>query len=580
MYQFTNDAERDAFRTALANGAMQHISSVMKNKSGSIVYDYTIADSPSIDSRCIEDEDVFNIAGMYVGQLDMRIKNSNVRAVNLIGGEVSLTFSIDSGNSTISVPLGVFDIVDAKRESENFIKIVGHDHMGRLATATGVSDIGFITLEQILNRISAVASVSFAQTPAQILEMAIKDDIDPDDPLFTVFGTCARFEETCWDEVRMIAQMIGGFACANRAGQIEFRRFSHTSVLDITADKRFRIEISEQNYNVKGATYSRSNGQTYTQLNTLGPETSSIICIPHNKWIWTASNSDDCYIRIANRYASYLAFPYLRIYPGSIDFYGDPSLDLGDMVTIVGGIGGDTTMPVNFLVCCNYWQFRGAQTISAGGAPSVGQYATSSSSESGSGVSPTPAGVSKNINVCDLSCYPGSLFTASRTIGLARIGCNSDTNIFLEATLIISGTSTAVIEVDIYIDDEKETLSPKASISLDQYTTLSFSLTKQLQSGPHTIKLLAKGASELTGLIAYVWGQDITSEEPDYSDEFTYIIDVDNNKATITGYIGDNLYVMIPEQLGGATVDTIGHSSFAGLDIKAVYIPDGITTIE
>ena len=179
-----------------------------------------------------------------------------------------------------------------------------------------------------------------------------------------------------------------------------------------------------------------------------------------------------------------------------------------------------------------------------------------------------------------MSCYPGSLFTASRTVGIVGIGCNSDTNIFIEASLIILGTSSTVIEVDIYIDDEKEALSPKTSISLDQYTTLSFSLTKQLQSGPHTIKLLAKGASELTGLIAYVWGQDITSEEPEYSDEFTYIINADNNKATITGYIGDNLYVMIPEQLGGASVDTIGHSSFAGLDIKAVYIPDGVATIE
>lgn len=584
MYQFETTVQRDAYRSALASGAAQHLNAVIKDKDGSELHNYTIVDTPSIDSRCIEDEEVYNIGGMYVGELDLRIQNSTMRSAVLIGGEVQLTFSVDiDGSDPIEVPLGVWDIVDAKRESYDFIKIKGNDHMGRLVAPIGITEVMQYQMSTILEVVETNAGVTFAQTPEQIIAMAVKDEISiagGHDPKFNVYGTCTHFEATCWDEVRVIAQLIGGFAFANRDGEIEFRRFQYPPTLDIQADKRFHVEISEQWFCVKGATYIRDNGQSYTKLNTTNPESSSIICIPENKYIWLVAKNTEGYERIAESYASYLAISAARVYPGTVEFYGDPSLDLGDMVTLSGGIGSryDDEHPVCFLVQCNYWQFRGSQTISCGGAPAVGQFAASSSSSSSSGAVPTPASSGSKITVSDFAQYSGYVFPTARTIARSRIGCTSDTDVFIEANFVFLGSESCTLHTDIYIDDAKERFAPKAQLSDDEYTTISFSIHKQLESGVHSIAITAAGASELMSISSYAWGHDIKSEELEYSSDFTYVII--EGKATIREYIGDSLYVETPEKLGGAPVDVIGNAAFAYSDVTAVYIPEGVTRIE
>ncbi len=380
MYNFASAAQRDAFRSALADGATHHIRAVIVPVDESPFTDFTIVDRPNIDSRCVENEEVFDIAGMYVGELDLRIKNSNMRTAALIGGEIELYFSVDVAESDpIEIPLGVWDIIDAKRDSEHFINILGYDHMQRLATPLDIPDVGVVYLSTIMAKISQYAQVTFEQTAPEILNMAIKDEISISgghDPLFNVFGWCTHYEKTCWDEVRIIAYLIGGFAFANRKGNIEFRKFERPTNLTIPAEKRFYTKLSEQNYNVGGATYVRDNGKSYTHTYSAGTESLSIIQIPQNKYIFVADNNDENYQRIAEMYNLKLIFPEAKIYPGTFDFYGDPSLDLGDEVRLQGGIADNRSgslSPIDFIICANYWQFRGPQTLTCGGAPLVGQ---------------------------------------------------------------------------------------------------------------------------------------------------------------------------------------------------------------
>ena len=169
MYQFESAEHEAAYRAALANEAVQHISGRIFDASGSelLVNENTIADEVFIDSRCLENEEIFNIAEMYVGELKIKINNSTVRATALIGGEIRLNFGVDTELGLITVPLGVWDIADAKRESAYTISITGHDHTARLAAPVGIDDVGVISLNTIMRQVEAAAGIEFAQTSAE-----------------------------------------------------------------------------------------------------------------------------------------------------------------------------------------------------------------------------------------------------------------------------------------------------------------------------------------------------------------------------------------------------------------------------
>ncbi len=64
-----------------------------------------------------------------------------------------------------------------------------------------------------------------------------------------------------------------------------------------------------------------------------------------------------------------------------------------------------------------------------------------------------------------------------------------------------------------------------------------------------------------------------------WSDEgaFSY---TKENGVTITGYTGDDRILVIPEQLGGWTVTTIGVNAFAGCSAEMVILPKSIKTLE
>ena len=574
MYQFESSEQEAAFRAALAAEAKQHISGRIFDASGTelTVDDNTIVGTPTIDSRCIADEEVFNFGEMYIGELNIRIKNDEARAVELVGGEVRLSFGIDTTLGRITIPLGVWDIADAKRDNVHFLNIKGHDRMARLVTPVGIDDVGVISLSTILNIVESAAGIEFAQTAAQITQMIAISAFN---------GTCVHFDATCWDEVREIAQIIGGFAFANREGKIEFRRFGTESVLTIPASRRFRAELQEGDYGVRAVAYT-DYGKTYTAYSSISHKTSSVLCFEGNKWIWAPPSGAEQTYYTDVCYDILYKLAFTKAIPGTVEFYGDPSLDLGDMVTLEGGIAQDaitTQEDTTFLVCSSFWQFRAPQTITAGGAPSVGNFVSSDSGE-GSGSSPVPSGrsITKNINTADLTPYIGALFPTERTVARARFSCKDSTNVFINCQLTILGTDEATVTAAVYIDDAKQSIEPQTTVSKGRYTTLTFSLDRAVKGGMHTVCVTASGVSELTEVTGYVYGQNITAEELIYSSDYTYT--VSGGKATVTGYTGSSEHIEIPEELGSAETSVIGGTAFTGnADITTVYIPDGVTDI-
>ncbi|MCM1271932.1 MAG: hypothetical protein NC247_15125, partial [Ruminococcus flavefaciens] len=249
MYQVS-----EAFLEALKDYENKHhIKAIISQIDGTV---YTLQDdellgAPRYDKQCVENPEVFNFGEMYVGTAEVTVRMPGVLTNRFRGGELRLEFGVDiSESETEWIPLGVWDITDPKRETGDRIVLKCSDHMNRLQVRCDDNSTGVIFLQSVLDFVSEKAGVEFAQTAEEIAEM-IKT------PVHILHKI--SFAETCWDEVRMISQLVGGFAFANREGKIEFRKITDIGYF-IEAEKRFDVSLCEYYIGVSDVSYTDRHG--------------------------------------------------------------------------------------------------------------------------------------------------------------------------------------------------------------------------------------------------------------------------------------------------------------------------------
>lgn len=576
MYNFNGDEKlQKQFFESLENSNIQHIKGTIKRLDGVIIdlNEKNLLDGIRYDSQCTEDENVFNFGEMYIGSAEVKVSLPDEN-INLIkGGELSLYFTVENMEKEL-IPLGVWDIVTAERESGNIFIIKGYDHLNRLNTPVTDDSIGAIFMKSVLRQVSKDAGVEFAQSIEEIQQIA-GDSID------IIEGSWAtHFLDTCWNEVRAIAQFLGCFAVANREGKIEFRRFASYPLMEIPAEKRFSARISDYQYSIKGISYTDNYGNTvtYTENNSNG----CTLGFSDNKYIWEtednpeAEYSDDLK-RIANAVGCYSNDLLQRRWsPGIVEYYGNPALDVGDMVELSGGVNGNNA--TNFLITHISWQFRGTQTLVSGGMPESGTaFSSGSSGTSGIVTSYTTINTTSNISVVELKTYAGEIFETERFVAKAGFSSIRETWIFADCTLILSGDG--LVSASVWLNGVAQTLRPKITLHDGEISTLHFSFTTKISGGRHNIQIGVRGNAAITDIQAFLWGQDITAETPEFTDDSDYIYTKNNGLTTITGYVGKSIFPSIPDDLGSGQTSIIERNSFSESKIENVYISDGVTEI-
>lgn len=568
MYKFESSETEKAFFDSLENSDIQHIKGSIERIDGIIIPldDSNLINDVHCDSQCTSDANIFNFGEMYVGSAEVDVILP-VENINLIkGGKLELYFRTESFLKWI--PLGVWDIVSAEYKT-NKITIKGYDCLNRLNTAITDNVIGAIFMKSVLKQVTKDSGVEFAQTIEE-LQTLVGESVD------IIGGTWGmHFLPTCWDEVKTIAQFLGCFVFANREGKIEFRKFNSTPVADISAEKRFSAKINDYQYSVKGISYTDDFGQTITYAGSNG---SCILGFSSNKYIWsTEKNPETAYYndlkRIAYEVGCYQN-PAIdtKWTPGEIEYYGNPALDVGDMVRIVGGTHNNS----NFLITSISWKFRGPQTLISAGAPETSTTVSSGTSgSSGTFTTYTTINQTSNISAIELKKYCGEIFT-ERTIAKGTFSCIRETWIFIDCTMIVTGNE--LLTATIKINGIQQDLQPK--INLNGYETLHFTLPVKISGGKHNIEILANGTAEIEQIQAIVWGQEVTAETPDITEDSDYTYTVRNNLTTVTGYTGVSLYPSIPDDLGGEKTAVIGYGAFSETKIENCYIPDGVTEIK
>ena len=575
------------FRTAMEAGATQHIKGVLTLTSGVEITlnDDTILGEPDIESQCVENREVFNFGGLYAGKLSITLILSLHTDV-VVGGIISLDFSVEgyqSGANEEWVPLGVWDVKKADRQNENILSVEAMDRIDRLNYPMDADTSSPITMAKAMQRITELTGVEFAQDI---------DDLQAfiDYPNLSINGYGFGYAKTCRDEVRMISQIIGGFAFANREGQIEFRQFGnyytigrlrvYYSVLTIPATKRFSAKLSEHGFRVHSVTYTNDYGLSATAV--LNPDGAFMgdLGYSKNRYIW--SNNRDGYAQAGM--LEYLesvdvALENLIWVPGRIEWYGDPTLDLGDQVLLTGGVAGEQRP---LIITDMTWRFRGRQTLGSAGA---GTATTSGGGSSSSGSSATSSvnitnNVTLKVNTVDLTPYLGEVFASERTVADGRFSCKGQTTAFIDVTMILLGTEDATLAAAVHLNQIAQTVRPKITIHDGEYQTLHFNVPVIVSGGKNSVAVVLAGACEVVDVQAYVWGQELTAEAPDPTLESDYTYTISNSQTTVTGYIGSSLSPKIPSYFEGAPTVIIGSESFTESEIQSVYIPDGVTRIE
>jgi len=563
-----------AYRTAMGSGAVQHIRGTLTLASGDEV-DITdlIEGTPKTDSKCVESDDNYMFGEMYIGSVDVIIR-MDAEVSDFKGAQLTLDFGVDIAGSEEPewVPLGVWDITSAERTAVTSTvgkwNVKGMDKLNRLRTLAENDTIGFIRLETALAYIAEKSGVTFAQTAAQIATLAGR--ANPNN-IYTV-----QLASTCWEQVRMIAQIVGGFAFANRDGEIEFRKPAKTSSLNITASRRFGLKLSEQPFYIAGVSYTDDYGRNYTKYLSGGDGT-AVLGFAGNAYITTESDDyERIYATWIDTIASYYNYGW---YSGTCDYYGDPALDLGDLITVQGGIAGETDRVM--LVTGLSWGFRSRQTITSAGVPDTGavDYTASYSSGSGTG-SGDQIIMTKPVKTVWLDCYDDELTGTQQTVARGGISCRSAVDCYADIGLVLKATQDCTAEATVYLDGIAQIFRPIQTLHEGEYTTLHWDVDLSPAAGTHTVEVKVTACAEIADIRAIVRGQDIMEASPDLTLESEYTYTIAGGQATVTGYTGSSLYPQIPSRLGGAATYIIGSSAFTESDIQAVIIPDGVTEIK
>lgn len=498
MYQVSQE-----FRQLLGQGVIHRIRGTVKLINDEIiVLSEDNIKHPTLSKQCTYDTDSFAVGQLYTGTVEFTLLGAETLQREILrGGTVQLEFGLDGINEW--VPLGIWNITDPQRGSEISIVIRGVDNTSKLDVEIPYKNVGHIRMTDRIRTVENLTGLEFAQTTAEISALAGTDVTD-----MAVFGT--TYCSTCRAEVGAIAQFIGGIAYIDRAGKIAFRKFGDNSgEYVIPASKRFRADLSEYSYKVVAVSCTE-DGITDTTPETSGDNANTRACLSLTEYpyLWQENPQErvNALCRIRDNLAGTGAWV-----PGSFEYAGDPTIDLGDRLYLTGGVTGDTLSA--FIVTAQTWQFRGAQTlISAGAAAASGSaYSSGGGSGGSSGYHQTTI-IEDPMKYVKMRGNTGEISSEPFTSAEAAFKAAESTMLHISVSAVIEGAESAVTALKVYVDDAELEMYSEDSISAAELRTVHFEQMDPVPAGMHTIRVEATGAGSIRRITGSVWGRKITAD--------------------------------------------------------------------
>lgn len=303
----------------------------------------------AINRQCVESEEI-QFGAAPLGQLKMSIRSSESR-FKFFGAVISLTYGVlvsgtaESG-TWFDMPLGVFTVGEAERNG-SVVQVVAYDNL-KLLDKTYDNTVLYGRPYDQLCTIAEICDIEFSMTEEQIEAFPNGSDIIQIDQT----SGCATFR----DCVKIIAQMLGCFAIADRTGELVLKRYEKTAVTSYAAGNRYSKTLADYTCQYSGIVIQSSTGK-YSAYDEEIEEGLEYYIEDAPAWDYGAAAT------LQARTEALLAeLVQLTYTPCTLSIPGDPAIECGDMV---GVVEGETTY--NAIITSTVWKYHGRMSLESTG---------------------------------------------------------------------------------------------------------------------------------------------------------------------------------------------------------------------
>ncbi|WP_031555280.1 hypothetical protein [Oribacterium sp. FC2011] len=253
--------------------------------------------------------------------------------------------TVESDGIYEAIPMGVFEVSEANR-TVKCLELKAYDYMLRFEKDfNGFETVG--KAYDFIHLCCEACHVDFASTQQEIEAMPNGDtglSIYTDNDI-----------ETYRDVLYYVGQVLGGFFCINREGQLELRKYGNTSVMTVAGRHRFSSSFSDfiTRYTAVSSTNMRTEIAEYYHLDPDDGLTMNLGVNPLLQFGLEETRRELC----ENILADISVIDYV---PFDSDTIGNPALDIGDVLTFVGGQADENQISA---ITSNQVKIYGKQTL-------------------------------------------------------------------------------------------------------------------------------------------------------------------------------------------------------------------------
>ena len=313
-----------------------------------------------ITKQCVKGENL-EVGNCFAGELVLGLRDTDDwkisdKKYDYYDADITLTFVLYfPGGGQEEVPCGHYTVVDAKR-TYHTIELTAYDAVHNLETKITQKLTNNLTAYNALHTLCQIAQVGFAETQSSV--EALPNGTE-------TFPTGIYSEGTSCSEIfGNICAFLGVNAIGRRDGAIMLAPYGSTPVRTITASNRYSSSYVDYIGQYTMIAYVNKNGNEieYGYMAPASDATKLLTMnLGRNELLKKMTNT-----RVESLLDNLLfSLQDVIFAPSDVTIPADPSLDIGDMVTLSGGELGNT--PVNILCTKLTIPLFGQQKISSVG---------------------------------------------------------------------------------------------------------------------------------------------------------------------------------------------------------------------
>ena len=279
----------------------------------------------SITNQCVDNDEIL-LGAAYVGELRATFQDVDIDRYEWIGKVITpYHIRLFTDGTSEEVPLGVYTIAEATWSADG-VSVIAYDNMSKLDKTADFSATSG-TPYSILRNICQLCGVTLGMTQADVEALPNGTEM---------IGLWADNDiETYRDMIYWLAQMLASIVLIDRQGQLYLKAYGMNPVDEVDEQSRFmNANFSDYVSRYSGVSIVDMQSETTRYYGT-----EQDIYLTYN----LGSNPFMQYGVLSTRErmarAVLDALASVAYVPFQITMLGDPAYDLGDVLTLSGGLG-------------------------------------------------------------------------------------------------------------------------------------------------------------------------------------------------------------------------------------------------